>query len=400
VDLNLLLLEGSSAPLSGPEIAALGLSRETPPPGAGWHLARLEGLSAAAEGRVSRTLRECGAEANASGARPGRALLARIPDPALNLLVRRLLREEPPLPRIAGEIRSALRALRHPPAALLLPRRRIPLVRRTLIQGILNVTPDSFFDGGRWSDPGLAVERAFQMAEEGAGMVDVGGESTRPGSRAVSAREEIRRVLPVLSALEGRLPIPISVDTTKPEVAEAALAAGAEAINDVSGLSFAPRLAAVAARHGAGLILSHIQGRPRSMQRNPRYRHLFPEVMAFLRRGIRRALEAGVRPGSIVLDPGIGFGKTLEQNLLILRHLRILRGMGHPVMVGASRKSFLSRIQKDDGPADRLEASLGAAAVAIWNGASLLRAHDVAATVRMARSVEAVRDVRMGAAGE
>jgi dihydropteroate synthase len=136
------------------------------------------------------------------------------------------------------------------------------------------------------------------------------------------------------------------------------------------------------------------------MQKNPHYHHLIPEVMAFLRRGIRRALDAGVRPGSIVLDPGIGFGKTAEQSLLLLRHLQVLRGIGYPVMVGASRKSFLSRLQKDHGPGDRLEASLGAAAVAIWHGASLLRVHDVAATARMARSVEAVRDVRMGAAGE
>src|SRR5262249_37734605 len=191
----------------------------------------------------------------------------------------------------------------------------------------------------------------------------IGGESTRPGSRPVPAREEIRRILPVLKALQGRFPIPISVDTTKPEVAAAALDEGAEVINDVSGLSFAPRMASVAARHGAGLILSHIQGRPRTMQRAPRYRHLVPEVTRFLRRGIRRALDAGVRHGSIVIDPGIGFGKTADQNLLLLRHLRVLRGTGFPVLVGASRKSFLSRSREREGPEARLEASLGAAAV-------------------------------------
>ena len=228
-------------------------------------------------------------------------------------------------------------------------------------------------------------------------MVDIGGESTRPGSRGVSVREEIRRILPVLSALAGRLPIPISVDTTKSEVAEAALEAGAEVINDVSGLSFDPRIAGVAARHGAALILSHIQGRPRSMQRSPRYRHLFPEVMAFLHRGVRRARRAGVGPESILVDPGIGFGKTAEHNLLLLGNLQVLRGLGYPVLVGASRKSFLSKFRKDGGPEDRLEASLGAAAVAICNGASALRVHDVAATAKMARSMEAVRDIRRAA---
>ncbi len=359
-------------------------------------LIRLERLPPPAARRLARAVRDCGGRADASGPPEGRVLAAGIPRDRWDQVRIRLLREGPTLSGVAGEIHSALRARARPSRALVLARRRIRLGRRTLIQGVLNVTPDSFYDGGRHADRRRAVQRVLEMAEEGADLVDIGGESTRPGSRAVPAREEVRRILPVVEALSGRLQIPISVDTTKSEVAEAALKAGAEVINDISGLTFDPRMAEVAARHRAGLIISHIQGRPRTMQRSPRYRHLIPEVLAFLRSGVRRALEEGARPGSILLDPGIGFGKSVWDNLMLLRHLRALRAAGYPVMVGVSRKSFLAKIQRGDaGPGDRLEASLGAAAAAIWYGASALRVHDVAATVRAARCVESVRDVRV-----
>jgi len=257
--------------------------------------------------------------------------------------------------------------------------------------GILNVTPDSFFDHGRWSEPSRAVERAFRMVEEGADVVDVGGESTRPGSRSIPAREELRRVLPVIEKLAGRLPVPLSIDTTKSEVAEAALRAGAEIVNDISGLSFDGRMARVAARHGAGVVVSHIRGRPRRMQANPQYRHLIPEVLAFLRRGIGRAVDAGVDRESILIDPGIGFGKTADHNLLLLRHLRLLLSSGHPILVGASRKSFLGKILGRDA-GGRLEGSLAAAVLAVVNGAAALRVHGVAETLRAARAAEAIRD--------
>ena len=359
-------------------------------------LIRLERLPPLAARRLARATRDCGGRAEVSGPPEERILAAEVPPASWNRLRGRLLRGGPPLPGLAREIHSALRARHRPPRTLLLARRRIPLGRRTLIQGILNVTPDSFYDGGRHADSNLAVRRALQMAQEGAGLVDIGGESTRPGSRTLPAREEIRRILPVVEALSGRLPVPISVDTMKSEVAAAALEAGAEVINDVSGLSFDPRMAEVAARYRAGLIISHIQGRPRTMQKNPRYRHLIPEVLAFLRNGVRQARRAGVRSGSILIDPGIGFGKSAWHNLMLLRHLGALRATGYPVLVGASRKSFLAKIQeRDRGPGDRLDASLGAAAAAIWYGASALRVHDVAATVRAARCVESVRDVRL-----
>jgi len=359
-------------------------------------LIRLEHLPPLAVRRLAGAARDCGGRAEISGGPEERILVAEVLPASWNRLRRRLLSGGPPLPGIAREIHSALRACYRPPRTLLLARRWIRLGRRTLIQGVLNVTPDSFYDGGRHADSRLAVQRALQMAQEGAGLVDIGGESTRPGSSAVSAREEIRRILPVIEALSGRLPVPISVDTTKSEVAAAALEAGAEVINDVSGLSFDPRMAEVAARYRAGLIISHIRGRPRSMQKSPRYCHLIPEVLASLRNGIRKALKAGVRPGSILIDPGIGFGKSAWHNVMLLRHLRALRATGYPVMVGTSRKSFLAKLQeRDQGPGDRLDASLGTAAAAIWYGASALRVHDVAATVRAARCVESVRDVRV-----
>jgi len=232
------------------------------------------------------------------------------------------------------------------------------------------------------------------MVSEGADGIDVGGESTRPGSRPVPASEEIRRILPIIERIAHRVRVPLSVDTTKAAVARAALSAGAEIVNDISGFSFDPRMASVAARYRSGVILSHIRGRPRSMQDNPRYRHLVPEVLAFLRKGIGRALAAGVHRESILIDPGIGFGKTAGQNLLLLRHLRLLRSAGCPILVGASRKSFLGKIL-DRGPEERLEGSLAAAALAIFNGASALRVHDVAETVRTARVAEAIRNGAM-----
>lgn len=292
----------------------------------------------------------------------------------------RLDPEGSPLPRFPRRIRLA--------------RRSIPLGGRTLIFGILNVTPDSFYDGGRFADPGRAAERAFRMAEEGAGAVDLGAESTRPGAEPVPAREEIRRILPVLRRLAGKLPVPLSVDTRKAEVAEAALDAGAEIVNDVTGLTYDPGLADTAARHRAALVVSHIRGDPRTMQRGPRYRRLLPEVREFLRRSVARAIASGVDPRAILVDPGIGFGKTPAHNLMLLRDLGRLGSLGRPILVGASRKSFVGKVL-DLGPEDRLEGSLAAAAVAVLHGASALRVHDVAASVRAARVAEAIRDARL-----
>lgn len=391
---NLLLLEGPPFPLDTRDRVALGIPSRLIPLGAGW-IVRAEGVPEKTAGLLLTAARDCGGRTTLSGRRGVRGVVLEVPPRAWRSFLKRLSSAPSSASPLKGEIQSLERSLRRPAARIRLARRRLRLGGRTLIQGILNVTPDSFYDGGRWADPARAVERAFQMVEEGAGIIDVGGESTRPGSRAVPAREEIRRILPVIERLVGRLRVPVSVDTTKSEVAEAALSAGAEIVNDVSGLTFDPRIARVASRHRAALIISHIRGRPRSMQRNPRYRHLVPEVLAFLRAGIERAMEAGVHPESILIDPGIGFGKTAEHNLLLLRHLRALRCAGRPILVGASRKSFLGKIL-GGGPVDRLEGSLAAAALAVFNGAAVLRVHDVASTRRVARVAESVRDGRIG----
>ena len=244
--------------------------------------------------------------------------------------------------------------------------------------GVLNVTPDSFSDGGQWFDRDAAIARGHQLFDEGADVVDVGGESTRPGSDPVGAAEERRRVVPVIEALaqRGR----VSVDTSKPEVAEAAVAAGATLINDVSG-----SLGAVAARVGAGWVAMHMQGRPKTMQHDPTYADVVAEVRTFLLQRAAGARAAGVT--EVWIDPGIGFGKTLVHNLTLLRHLDALVATGYPVLLGASRKSFLSRLTGAASAADTLEGSLAVAVHAITQGAGMLRVHDVAATVQAVRVV-------------
>jgi dihydropteroate synthase len=267
--------------------------------------------------------------------------------------------------------------------------------------GILNVTPDSFSDGGRFLRPRQAVEHAVRMAEEGAAIIDVGGESTRPGSRRVSLREELRRVMPVLEAvvpalarLGPRRPL-LSIDTTKAEVARRAAEAGVDVVNDISGLTFDPAMPAAVAESGLPVVIGHIRKRPETMQRAPRYRHLLPDIAAFLRRGIVLARRAGVREDRIAVDPGIGFGKRRRDNLVILRHLASLRSLGRPILVGASRKSFLSG-PLDLPVADRLEGSLAAEALAIAGGADIIRAHDVRPAVRVADLCSAVLRGRDG----
>ncbi|MEK7282542.1 MAG: dihydropteroate synthase [Acidobacteriota bacterium] len=295
----------------------------------------------------------------------------------------------------AAETRDVLMRATTRPRVLALARGRLALGSRTLVMGILNVTPDSFSDGGRHFDRRAAVERALEMAREGAGLIDIGGESTRPGARPVPLAEELRRVLPVLEAvveafrrLENARPL-VSVDTRKAEVARRAARAGADLINDVSGLTFDPAMAAAVADCGLPVVIQHIRGTPETMQKAPRYAHLLPEIAAFLRAQIDRAARAGVREEKIIIDPGIGFGKRRRDNLAILRHLRVLASLGRPILVGASRKSFLEGAS--DRPADRrLEASLAAEALAILGGADIIRAHDVREAVRVASLCDAV----------
>ena len=266
------------------------------------------------------------------------------------------------------------------------------LSSRTHIMGILNVTPDSFSDGGRWLDPGRALALGLEMAEEGADGIDVGGESTRPGAAPVDADEEARRVLPVVRALRAQLPqgrVRISIDTRKADVAAAALDAGADIVNDITGLRGDPKMAQLLGRRAPAAVLMHIRGTPATMQQAPFYADLMREIADELRASCRLAREAGLADDRIVLDPGIGFGKTVDHNLAILERLPLLADLGRPLLVGVSRKSFLGAVT--GSPVDeRLEGSLAAGAVAIVRGASILRVHDVRASVRMARTVDAI----------
>jgi dihydropteroate synthase len=246
---------------------------------------------------------------------------------------------------------------------------------RPSVMGVVNVTPDSFSDGGVNFDPGDAADSATRLLAEGATIVDIGGESTRPGAEPVSAEDELRRVVPVLEALEGS---PVSIDTAKSEVAARALALGAELVNDVTALRGDPELAGVVAEHDAYLCLMHMQGEPRTMQADPRYDDVVSEVVRFLDERLTFAVSQGIREELICLDPGIGFGKTVEHNFELLRRLDELAALGRPILVGISRKSSLGRIMGDpDAKTGTTAASVGAAVLAYERGASIFRVHDV-----------------------
>jgi dihydropteroate synthase len=270
------------------------------------------------------------------------------------------------------------------------------LGQRTWLVGVVNVTPDSFFNGGLYFEPARAIERALALAAEGADIIDIGGESSRPGSNPIPAKEEKKRILPVVEVLKQKNDVLISVDTTKAEVAEAALAAGADIINDISAGRFDPRMLPVAARSGAGLILMHMKGTPRTMQIAPHYEDVVGEVKAFLRERLEAAEACGVPRESVLLDPGIGFGKKLEHNLVLLNNLGALADLERPLLVGISRKSFIGKILKLEAP-DRLEGTIAAAVVSILHGASLLRVHDLQAVKRAVAVAEAI--LSQGAAG-
>lgn len=248
------------------------------------------------------------------------------------------------------------------------------LSRRTHLMGILNITPDSFSDGGKYFNYEDAVKRGLEMFSRGADIIDVGGESTRPGAEPLSEEEELRRVLPVVEKLAGE-GIPVSIDTYKSDVARAALKAGALMVNDISGLKFDPEVAQCAAEYDALLVLMHIQGKPRDMQDNPHYTDLIGEISENLRQAAETAQNAGVKREKIIIDPGIGFGKRIQHNFEIIRKLSEFKSLGYPLMVGPSRKSFIGAIFNLP-PEERLFGTCGACALAAANGADILRVHD------------------------
>ncbi|BFN37948.1 dihydropteroate synthase [Fidelibacter multiformis] len=291
------------------------------------------------------------------------------------------------LPRIGKELETLL----FTPANSLLHMahgQSMDLTEKTAVMGILNLTPDSFSDGGLFISRDQALKRAEEMISEGADIIDIGGESTRPGAETVSEAEELDRVIPVVEALAGTVPF-ISVDTTKAAVAEAAIKAGAHIINDIFGFHQSPELAHIAAKHQAGAILMHIKGTPRTMQKNPEYDDLMEDILDWLAESIQIAENAGLPGDHLVVDPGIGFGKTLEHNLEILRRLGELSSLKVPILIGVSRKSFIGKI---DGShvTNRLGGSLAAVVTSVLNGASIVRVHDVKETVQAMRLVDAI----------
>ena len=262
--------------------------------------------------------------------------------------------------------------------------------RRTLLIGIINVTPDSFYDGGKRLDPDKAVADGIGLVEAGADVIDIGGESTRPGARAVSVEEELQRVLPVIRGLRRNVNVPISIDTYKAQVAQAALSEGADIVNDISALRFDPQMAVLVAAEKVPVVIMHMQGTPQTMQAEPCYNNVVREVQDFLTTQVHFAIEAGVERGNIIIDPGIGFGKTLDHNLTLLRGLSVLASMGQPLLVGASRKTFIGKILGVE-PEERLEGSLAAAIAAVFGGAHILRVHDVKETRKAIRVADAIR---------
>ena len=256
--------------------------------------------------------------------------------------------------------------------------------------GILNVTPDSFSDGGQFVDPAAACRQAWRMVEEGADLLDLGGESTRPGAAPVPAEEELRRVLPVIETLAAQLPVPISIDTRKARVAAKALAAGASLVNDISALTHDPDMGDVVACAGVPVILMHMQGRPDTMQQDPRYRDVVEEVAGWLQEAAAGARGRGIAENQLLVDPGIGFGKRAEHNLSLLRHLDRLVATGMPVVVGTSRKSFIGTVL-GAGVEDRLHGTLATVAWAAAKGAAIVRVHDVKPAVQAVRMIDAIR---------
>lgn len=273
-----------------------------------------------------------------------------------------------------------------------LARRALPYGERTLVMGVLNVTPDSFSDGGQFLNFDQAIAHAERMIEEGADIIDIGGESTRPGSEFVTETEELRRVIPIIKQLAAKQTVPISIDTTKAQVARAALDAGAEIVNDISGLRFEPALADEVARVGAGLVLMHSRGTPKNMQQLPPAEDILDEIVSSLHESVAVALEHGVAPENIAIDPGIGFGKTVQQNVEIIANLDHLAAefIDFPIMIGTSRKSFIGKLLNNASADERLHGTVASVVAAVMKGAHIVRVHDVKAAAEAVRIVDAV----------
>lgn len=301
----------------------------------------------------------------------------------------KLCRQPFGLPLLSQEIKKALSNYQKGDFKLNFKGHTFQLGKRTLIMGVLNVTPDSFYDGGRYNNLTEAVKRALQMVEEGADIIDIGGESSRPGANPVEEKDELKKVIPVIKKLAPRIKVPISIDTYKAGVAKKAIDVGASMVNDISALRMDEKMANIVRSSAVPVCLMHMQGTPRNMQRNPRYKDVVTEIFAFLRERIDFCEQASINIEKTIVDPGIGFGKTVLHNLQILRNLDQFKSLGRPIMIGVSRKSFIGKVLQLE-PEERLEGSLASAIWCIYKGASILRVHDVKATKRAVKMVEAI----------
>ncbi|MCK5291100.1 MAG: dihydropteroate synthase [Thermoplasmata archaeon] len=288
---------------------------------------------------------------------------------------------------IAAEVEEVLENYDKRGFVLKFPKKEIAL-DRTLVMGVLNVTPDSFSDGGKFFDADAAIDHGVEMAEQGADIIDLGGESTRPFSDPVSPEEELKRVRPVVEGLLQKVDVPISIDTRRPTVAREIVELGAQMVNDVSGLRD-PEMVSTIADLNVPVVVMHMLGTPKTMQEKPEYKDVMGEIIGYLRNQIDNAVKGGIQRENIIVDPGIGFGKTVEHNLEILRRLGEMRSLGLPIFVGASRKSFIGKIL-DSEVADRLEGSLAALVSSVLNGANIVRVHDVEESVRAVKMAEAI----------
>ena len=355
---------------------------------------KIDGLSTAAANILKQTVLACGGDcvvnrAVVSGRVRHTDAVLFATSRQLRVLMDRLTSQPECVARLVPELVELSGRLLLPARIIKLGRKTLDLGTRTYVMGVLNITPDSFSDGGRYLEPSTALDHAIAMAEEGADFIDIGAESTRPGSRSVPAKEQLARLVPVLRPVKKRVKAPVSIDTSSALVAQAALREGADIVNDISALGGDRRMAAVVARAGAPCILMHMKGRPRTMQNSPDYSDLMAEVTGFLAAALERGEAAGIERTQMLIDPGIGFGKTVAHNLEILRRLAELESLGVPIVVGPSRKRFIGAVS-DSPPGERLEGTIAACVVAAKNGANVLRVHDVKPVVKALKLADAI----------
>ena len=347
----------------------------------------VDGLEPALAKRAGELIEDAGGAA----VRDGERLVWSATPKAQAILLDRL-NQEPMLAAFTGAVSYALARWNEPAHDLTLPDGSVlALSQRCHVMGIVNVTPDSFSDGGAFLDPAKAIDHGLRLADEGADILDVGGESTRPGAAAVAEPDETERILPVVEALAAKTNLPVSIDTSKANVARAALDAGAQIVNDVAAGRFEPHIFGVAAARHAPIVLMHMLGDPRGMQKDPRYDDVVGEIVAFLAERADAAIAEGMNRDRILIDPGFGFGKTPEHNLVLLRRLREFRCLGFPIVAGTSRKTFIGKALGDLVVDERLEGTAATVAMAVLNGASIVRVHDVREMARVVRMVEAVQ---------